>query len=318
MNPLDLLSIGRDAGLRFTLVGLLPTSVFAALVLAIAWSGAPADAPDLGAISDKAGGLSATEGGLILLAILAVAVLLQPLQVGLVRLLEGYWGNSKAGKALAERRKAPQRERFRELEDTAGTPFKDQDDPAWADAVEAAAELRRVFPEEERDLLPTRLGNVLRAAETRAGSPYGLEAIVVWPRLYPLLPDPVRGVVDDQRGQLDAAARFCVVFAAAAITSFALLVWHPLWLWVPLVCVLLAALAYRAAVGAALQYGESLRAAFDLHRFDLLSALHLSLPRDSTAEREQNRELSAFLVQDWDVEFEYDHEGASRTGADRS
>jgi hypothetical protein len=318
VNPLDLLSIGRDAGLRFTLVGLLPTGVFAALVLAIAWSGAPADAPDLGAISDKAADLSATEGGLILLAILAVAVLLQPLQVGLVRLLEGYWGDSKATKGLAERRKAPQRERFRELASTAGAPMKAPDDPARADAVAAAAELRRLFPEEESDLLPTRLGNVLRAAETRAGSPYGLEAIVVWPRLYPLLPDPVRGVVDDQRGQLDASARFCVVFAAAAVTSFALLVWHPVWLWVPLACVVLAALAYRAAVGAALQYGESLRAAFDLHRFDLLSALHLPLPPDRTAEREQNRDLSDFLIQDWEIDFEYDHEGASRTGADRS
>ena len=318
MNPLDLFSIGRDAGLRFTLVGLLPTGVFAALVLAIAWSGAPADAPDLGAISDKAGGLSATEGGLILLAILAVAVLLQPLQVGLVRLLEGYWGDSKAAKALAERRKVPQRERFHELVKTADTPLKDPDDPARADVVAAAAELLRLFPEDERDLLPTRLGNVLRAAETRAGSPYGLEAIVVWPRLYPLLPDPVRGVVDDQRGQLDASARFCAVFAAAAVTSFALLVWHPLWLWVPLVCVLLAALAYRAAVGAALQYGEGLRAAFDLHRFDLLNALHLPLPRDRTEEQQQNRDLSDFLIQDWEVDFDYDHEGASRTGADRS
>jgi hypothetical protein len=318
VNPLDLLSLGRDAGPRFTLVGLLPTAVFAALVLAIAWSGAPADAPDLSAISDKADGLSATEGGLILLAILAVAVLLQPLQVGLVRLLEGYWGYSKAAQALAERRKRPQLELFHDLADTAGAPFRDPDDPAREKAVAAAAELRRLFPEDEDDVLPTRLGNVLRAAETRAGSPYGLEAIVVWPRLYPLLPDPVRGVVDDQRGQLDAAARFCVVFAAAAVTSFALLVWHPIWLWVPLACVLLAALAYRAAVGAALQYGESLRAAFDLHRFDLLSALHLPLPPDRTAEREQNRDLSDFLIQEWPVDFEYDHEGASRTGVDRS
>jgi hypothetical protein len=81
---------------------------------------------------------------------------------------------------------------------------------------------------------------------------------------------------------------------------------------------LVLAIAWSGAPADAPDHGESLRAAFDLHRFDLLSALHLPLPPDGAAERGQNRELSAFLIQDWEVDFEYDHEGASRTGADRS
>ena len=307
MNPLDLLGITREAGLRFTLVGLLPTAGFAALLLAILWSGAPADAPDLDSIAAKAEGLSGMEGALLILAILVAAVLLQPLQVALVRLLEGYWGDRKLMRSLADRGRERQRTRLERLDERASTPVTGPDDPRFADSVAAAAELPRLFPEDKLDLLPTRLGNVLRAAETRAGSPYGLDAIVAWPRLYPLLPDTVRSVMDDRRDQLDTAARFCVAFAAAAITSFALLVLHPLWLGVPVACGLLAVLAYRAAVAAGLAYGEAIRAAFDLHRFDLLRALHLPLPPDRSTECERNAELSEFLIQGTEVDFRYDH-----------
>jgi hypothetical protein len=40
-------------------------------------------------------------------------------------------------------------------------------------------------------MLPTMLGNTLCAAEFRARSRYGLDVVVLWPRLYPLLSDRV-------------------------------------------------------------------------------------------------------------------------------
>ena len=40
-----------------------------------------------------------------------------------------------------------------------------------------------------------------------------------------------------------------------------------------------------------------MEAAFDLHRFDLLTALHLPLPADLTGEVATNQELSRFLRQ---------------------
>ncbi len=48
-------------------------------------------------------------------------------------------------------------------------------------------------------LRPTLPGNVLAAVESRAGEPYGLDAVVAWPRLYPLLGEGVKAVVDDRR-----------------------------------------------------------------------------------------------------------------------
>ena len=41
----------------------------------------------------------------------------------------------------------------------------------------------------------TGLGNALAAMEDSAGAAYGLDAVVAWPRLYPLLGDKVRAVV---------------------------------------------------------------------------------------------------------------------------
>jgi hypothetical protein len=176
----------------------------------------------------------------------------------------------------------------------------------------AAAKLRRLYPPEQA-VLPTSLGNVLRAGEYRAGRRYGLEATTVWPRLYPLLGERVAALVDDQRDQLDLTARFCVVFAIASAVSFGLLITQGWWLLVAGGALILAWLSYRAAVSAALAYGEGIETAFDLHRFDLLRALHLSLPPDRQSELEANSRLSEFfvsgevLMEGKPLNFIYDH-----------
>lgn len=95
------------------------------------------------------------------------------------------------------------------------------------------------------------LGNVLRSAEGRAGSRYGLDAIVVWPRFYPLLSDKVTAVLDDLRDQLDLAARFCVVFGVATMISIVFLAADGWWLTAAAVTLAGSLLSYRAALAAA-------------------------------------------------------------------
>ena len=203
-------------------------------------------------------------------------------------------------------------------------------DPVSARALaarEEAARKLRAYPPEAA-ILPTMLGNVLRSAEGRAGSRYGLDAIVVWPRFYPLLSDKVTAVLDDLRDQLDLAARFCVVFGIATVISVVFLAAHGWWLTAAAVTLAGALLSYRAALAAAVAYGQALEAAFDLHRFDLLTALHLPLPADLTGEVTANQELSRFLRQPSEylhaltqaqrgLNFTYRHPAASNdTGGD--
>jgi hypothetical protein len=116
-------------------------------------------------------------------------------------------------------------------------------------AGRAGHELRRRFPLPDHLVGPTALGNALAAAEDSAGRPYGLDAVAAWPRLYSVLGQRVRAVVDDRRDAVDTAARMAVVLA---LTAPALLLaqsgWRPALSLAPLG---LAWLAYRGACGAA-------------------------------------------------------------------
>jgi hypothetical protein len=179
--------------------------------------------------------------------------------------------------------------------------------PAGGCSHRCCGERERLFPADEEALLPTRLGNVMRSGEMRAGAANGLDAVVLWPRLYPVLDETVRALTDDRRDQLDLSARFCAVFALAAVVLLGLLLMHGWWLAVPAGCLVLAWLAYRGTVTAALAYNEALRVAFDLHRFDLLTALHLPLPKSREEEKAQNDDLRAFLLQGWETDFKYEH-----------
>jgi hypothetical protein len=54
-------------------------------------------------------------------------------------------------------------------------------------------------------------GEVGRAAEAQQGDRYGLDMVVIWPRLYPSTCDSLSEALTGLRDQLDAAARLCVV-----------------------------------------------------------------------------------------------------------
>ena len=162
--------------------------------------------------------------------------------------------------------------------------------------ADAALRLRRTYPPEPLPLLPSALGNVLRAAEYRAGRPYGLDAVLTWPRLYPLLSAPVKAAVDDLRLQLDLAVRFTAMFVLAAIASAALLATHGWWLLVPVGALVLAWISSRGAIAAAGAYGGAVEVAFDLTHLELRKALHQSCPPDRETERILNRSLTDFFA----------------------
>jgi hypothetical protein len=325
VNADTIVAATSDLGVRFRFVSLLPVAVLTLYVLALAWSGAPASSPSVGRAVMHARHVAGWEAVLLAVAVVVVALIAEPLQVTLVRLLEGYWGQSRVGRLLAAPDLAFHRARRGRLD---RAQRRSPGDPVSALAArEEAARKLRAYPPEAA-ILPTMLGNVLRSAEGRAGSRYGLDAIVVWPRFYPLLSDKVTAVLDDLRDQLDLAARFCVVFGIATVISVVFLAAHGWWLTAAAVTLAGALLSYRAALAAAAAYGQAVEAAFDLHRFDLLTALHLPLPADLTGEVAANQELSRFLRQPSEylhaltqaqrgLNFTYRHPAASNdTGGD--
>ncbi|GII94694.1 hypothetical protein [Sinosporangium siamense] len=185
----------------------------------------------------------------------------------LIRLWEGYWRGALLAPAASRlsRRQGRRRDRL------------------------SYARQYREFPADPSLVLPTRLGNALRAAETYSGDPerYGADAVFLWPRLYLVIPESTRKRVDESRDTMDqqiVLASLSVLFCAADLAVAALL---PAALWASaLLCgLLLTTLAYRAAVGAALAFGEIVRSCFDLYRRDLMQHLGLEPPATLEAER---------------------------------
>lgn len=178
------------------------------------------------------------------------------------------------------------RQQYRQLNEQLLTP-KQQ-----ADLIRLGQELR-TLPTANPDLMPTRLGNLLRAAERRPLEKYGLDAIICWSRLWMLLPDAVKKDLQEARADLNTAARvwlWSLLFCGWTVVG------GSLWTTWPLVIGLLSAwFAYAWAIAAASTYGELIEAAFDLYRHLLYQSLRWNLPPDPAVEQRVGRDLTQYL-----------------------
>jgi hypothetical protein len=292
----------KALGPRAILVNVLPAGLLTLLTVLLIGSGAPKD-PSLDQLQTTLEGLQdGASLALLVIVVLVVTLILQPLQIGVVQLLEGYWAatpDRRARSALARRAVALgvelQRRRLAWLR-------------ACQDTVDELHPLELARLQEEVEsypdlplLMPTRLGNVLKAGEQRAGGRYGLDADVSFPHLYPLLRQPHKAAWDDLSNQLDSAAHLVLTFVLATLVSAILLLphgWDGWWLALPVLFAGLAWLSYRSTIAAARYQTRLLAAAFDLHRFDLLSAMRMRLPNDPHEEFEVNQQLIALLTAD--------------------
>lgn len=96
--------LGEAFGGRFVLVNYLPFYGAALFLLVVIWAGAPGSLR-FGRAWSTAGGLGLGEVLLLTVALTLVGAATQPLQLGLVRLAEGYWPRwlNRLAKPLRER-----------------------------------------------------------------------------------------------------------------------------------------------------------------------------------------------------------------------
>ncbi|MFN3743037.1 MAG: hypothetical protein ACK4VW_10300 [Anaerolineales bacterium] len=144
------------------------------------------------------------------------------------------------------------------------------------------------FPAKPHEIRPTRLGNILRAGETAPAEKYGLEAYVCWPRLWPLLPAPLREELGAVRGRLLTLAELWGI----GLLSLVWLIWS--WWALPLALMWMWA-TYRLALPVTMVYADLIESAFDLYRFALYDALNLPRPANGEQEAALGQALTEFL-----------------------
>ncbi|MGE5765028.1 MAG: hypothetical protein ACM3ZF_14475 [Mycobacterium leprae] len=223
-----------------------------------------------------------------LVAIAGSTVLIERLTSPFLRWLEGYWPNNQPRwlwnrfTQLARWRRRRMRQEWGRLrQQTNNTPHDRTREGVLA------GRLHSMPPEEY--FMPSLLGNVLRASELRTGRRYGIDPVIAWPRLWPLLPEPAREDITGSRSRLDTAGR--AVLWALAATVWSAFVW-----WIGPVTVLLAYLIYRAsALPAARIYADLVEAAFDVHRPSLYKALRLPPPEAPSDEPAAGQVLTKYL-----------------------
>jgi hypothetical protein len=266
---------------------------------------------------DKLGGLGSTEQVIVSVALLialgASAAAIRTFVEPTISLLEGYWPSPL--RRLERRRRKRVCKQLAAAATEINNLSRAAESRAWTTEenrrVAALTRWRRGFPARADDAMPTRLGNVLRAAEDRPFDRYGLDAVVCWPRLWLVLPQDVRDEVAGARRALDTAVELL-------IWSCLTVVWVALAWWPPLVAVAGAAFSYRLAVRAAATYGDLLEATFDLHRSTLFEALDRPLAGSPSAQLEAGLELSEYLLRGPRLKSRGDPEtnGAARSPAD--
>ncbi len=118
---------------------------------------------------------------------------------------------------------------------------------------------------------------------------YDIDAVLIWPRLYNLLPERIITSIADAHGDLDFMLVISSLMGVFAIfgTGSLLIIGAPIWL--ILVCLLggllVSWLAYKGSLGYAIIYAQQIKSTFDLYRNELLRQMHLPLPANPNGGR---------------------------------
>lgn len=226
-------------------------------------------------------------------AVAGSALTVKRLTLPVLRLLEGYWPRwcSKLRRRLVarvERQAAADREEWHRLAPSIQASEVDVTPEQLAAFIRVDQRIRR-RPSLANRYMPTRIGNILRAAETWPRDKYSLDAVVIWPRLWLLLPDSTRDGLVTARTALD--------------NSVAAVIWGLLFcvftIWTPLVIPVGLAVAIAAVIfwvpDRAEVFGDLVESAYDLYRGALYRQVRWPLPSDPEQEHSAGKDLTTYL-----------------------
>lgn len=337
------LGVTSTIGRYFGVVSVVPSLFFGVwtylLLASRPWDGAP----DLSAIMRTNPLESVALGAALILFSMVVAVVTHPLQFLTVQLFEGYWGPGPLARAWQGRRILSHLRRRDALVSMTSAADESLDNLKtelcelpdeeidWPVALKAgslgpvlsaalASERGRQalfsYPQSPSNVMPTRLGNVLRRYEASAGAAVGLD-LISWANHIGMVAEPSHtAYVQDQRNGMDLAVRMTATCLAMFAITFLLLWPYGVWLLAALLPLAGAWLSYRGSVVAADSYGRALTAWLHLNRFRLYEELNLSPVANADDERTRNGHLEDLILGQPEFESQYQIQTAKRQSTD--
>ena len=316
-------------GRHFAVVSGIPSLVITSFAMILIAGGAPGARPSIRTAANALSGVDLAVFGFLLVIVLVVGLILQPFQFACTQFLEGYWGTSSLAQRGMTRNARRHLNRALALDaksNAVSWDVDDHDDELMAlskeekrliardklteddagridhrrfDVLHASLPARLLrqeadqvlgrYPVDRAEVMPTRLGNVLRRFEREAGEPYGLDAVVVTGLLAQVADETLRDYHDDARTDFDLTIQMVLMWAVLTLIGFVLLWRHGIWLLLPMITSLFSLVTYRGAVSAAQAYGEALTVLLALGRFRLYE--HLGVPAPSTSDEEVDRNV---------------------------
>jgi len=154
------------------------------------------------------------------------------------------------------------------------------------------------FPDDERWLLPTSFGNIIRAFEVYPRVMYGLDSIPGWNRLIAIIPKDYNSIVNDAKSIVDFWANFwllswIVVFEYLALAAYKK---EAHIIWFPITVVVISFFAYSRAKVAAFEWGELVKASFDVFLPMLYEKLGFPPPKNREEEKNLWRDFSQAMI----------------------
>ncbi len=181
----------------------------------------------------------------------------------------------------------------------------------------AVSDYDQTYPEDLNDVLPSRFGNTLKAAENYSGERYGLDSVHFWPRLVQVIPFDYKLGIDNVRNELSFLVNMSVlsiIFSLLCVLAIFYSMWtanfeiaNPViyaefvgrtarYLISASLGFISCGIFYNASIFSVGSFGLMIRSSFDLFRLDLLKKLGLERPKDSIEEFENWNSLNELII----------------------
>lgn len=158
------------------------------------------------------------------------------------------------------------------------------------------------YPAREDQVMPTRIGNELKAMETYGVNTIGLDSQILWYELYSEAAQPLREVIDDS--ELRADTFVCAIYVALGFTTATIAgaIWEwtsghlgpKLWL-TAAIGLLVLPLLHRGLLAAIDEWAAGIRALVNNGRITLIQKYGLRDPENRAEEREMWQALTGFI-----------------------